>query len=452
MSPQTAKDLLIVAIRNVGRNRRRTLITIFTVFIGVLVATGVRGLLNGLQGEIKGGLIRKMNGDLQIHKNGYQDSVDPNPWKLLVPATDDAIAGILNAPGPGGAKPFIAGASPRLRVMGLINHQKTQTTTSVGVIGFDSRKELAVCSRLPEAIQSGKVLDSSLEEPTTMAAEEDLTEATGLGSAPQKGSAPRATGRHQIMLSPQLMRGMKAEIGDEVVVLMQDKDNMQQAIVVNISGVVDYGVPGAGGRMAWMDLTTLQDALGVKGQSSEIALRTADGIPVAAAKTALQKSVPTDQIVETWADLAGFIRDALAIQDMVFASVIVIVFTIVIAAIANTSLMTVMERTREIGTLMALGYRRKHILLLFLGESAFIGMAGGIVGILAGSILLFILRTKGIQMNLPGQAVPVLLRPEASASYRAFVFVMAVFAALISGLLPAWRASKMKPVEALSST
>lgn len=446
-------DLIAVAVRNVGRNRRRALITIFTVFIGVLVATGVRGLLNGLQGEIKGGSIRKMNGDLQIHKNGYQDSVDANPWKLLIPASEDSLAVVLNAPGPGDEKPFITAASPRLRVMGLLNHQKTQTTTPVAVTGIDSGKELSVCSRLPEAIQAGKVLDSSREVPTGVAVDEELTEASGLdGPRRPESIAPRATGKHQIMITPQLMRGMKAEIGDEVVVLMQDKDNMQQAIVANIVAVVDYGIPGAGGRMAWIDLATLQDALGVKGQASEIALRAADGIPETGAKIALQQSVPADQVVETWADLAGFLRDAMALQDVVFASVVVIVFSIVIAAIANTSLMTVMERTREIGTLMALGYRRRHILFLFLAESTFIGMAGGIAGLFAGTVLLFVLRTRGIEMNLPGQTVHVLLRPETSIGYRAFVFVMAVVAALVSGLFPAWRASKMKPVDALSST
>ena len=69
-------DLIKVAIRNVSRNRRRTFITILTVFLGVVVSTATRGLLNGLQAEIRSNLTRKMHGDLQVHKRGYQD-----PWK-----------------------------------------------------------------------------------------------------------------------------------------------------------------------------------------------------------------------------------------------------------------------------------------------------------------------------------------------------------------------------------
>jgi ABC-type antimicrobial peptide transport system permease subunit len=61
-------DLIKVAVRNVGRNTRRALITIITVFIGVFVVVGIRGLLDGLQNEIKSGLTRKMHGDIQIHR------------------------------------------------------------------------------------------------------------------------------------------------------------------------------------------------------------------------------------------------------------------------------------------------------------------------------------------------------------------------------------------------
>jgi ABC-type lipoprotein release transport system permease subunit len=64
-------DLIRVAIRNVGRNKRRALITMITVFIGVFVSVGIRGLLNGLQEEIQSGLTRKMHGDIQIHQIGY---------------------------------------------------------------------------------------------------------------------------------------------------------------------------------------------------------------------------------------------------------------------------------------------------------------------------------------------------------------------------------------------
>lgn len=437
------KDLIKVAIRNVGRNKRRTLITVLTVFIGVVVSIGTRGLLNGLQGEIRNNLTRKMHGDLQIHKRGYQDSLESNPYKLLIPET--AAVGEL-------------AQAPRLRVLGLVNHQASQTTTPVMITGIDSIKEGLVCPRLATSVQVGNMLDSTKEVMAQNAAEEDLTEAVGLEAAEAVQSSikenknPRAEGVHQIMLTPSLMRGLNAQLGDELVILLADKDNMQQAIVAHVVGVVDVATPGAAARMAWMDLSTLQQTLHVEDQVSEIALRLPENQNAAVWRDHLASTIPQDQIVETWLDLGGFLRDAMALQDVIFTAIVAIMFAIVISAIVNTSLMTVMERTREIGTLMALGYRRKHILLLFLTEAAAIGGIGGVVGLLAGSGLVAYLHWRGLVMTLPGQVVPTTLYPTVSAPFLLLVFTLAIVAALISGLVPAYRASRLKPVQALSST
>jgi putative ABC transport system permease protein len=414
-------DLLKVAFRNVGRNKRRTFITIITVFLGVVVATATRGLLNGLQDEIRSNLTRKMHGDLQIHKVGYQDSLETNPYKMLIPAA---------SLGPD--------AAPRLKVMGLLNHQKSQTTTPVVLTGIDSQRELAVCPRFASAVQQGEMLDSSRERMASAVVDEELVEAAGLdGSAPPPPS-PKAVGQHQILVTPSLMRGMGAALGDEVVVLMQDKDNMQQALVARIAGVVDLGMPGTAARMAWMDLKSLQTTLAVEGLASEIALRLPNGDEdVDAAKARIQATLPPDQIVETWLDVGGFFRDAMAVQDVVFSAVVGIVFAIVIAAIVNTSLMTVMERTREIGTLMALGYRRRHILTLFLGEAATIGAAGGLLGLAVGSGVVAALHVQGLAFRLPGVAEATRIFPAVGAQFLLLVLGLAVAAALISGLLPA---------------
>ncbi|MEZ4741044.1 MAG: FtsX-like permease family protein [Bdellovibrionota bacterium] len=75
--------------------------------------------------------------------------------------------------------------------------------------------------------------------------------------------------------------------------------------------------------------------------------------------------------MESWIELL-ISGEVLNLQNVIFAIIVTVVFVIMISAVINTSLMTVMERTREIGTLTALGYRRKHIMFLFLSESAYI--------------------------------------------------------------------------------
>ncbi|MBK8205092.1 MAG: ABC transporter permease [Bdellovibrionales bacterium] len=439
-------DLIKVAIRNVGRNTRRALITMITVFIGVFVVVGIRGLLNGLQDEIKGGLTRKMHGDIQVHRLGYEDTLEANPYKILLTFSETIIQSIRNTEG-------VAEFTPRLKVMALLNHQKSQSTTPVIINGFSSKTELAVVPRFQDSLQKGKMIDSELEKAAKTVQDNDLNEAKGLDENPEPmpKALPKAVGYHQLMVTPSLMRGLNAEIGDEVVVLLQDKDNMQQAVVATLVGVIDFAMPGAQARMAWMDFSTLQATAGVMGQASEIAIRIHEKAEDEVVKEELTKKLDANLTVQTWVELAGFLRDSLILQNVIFNLVLFIVFSIMISAIVNTSLMTVMERTREIGTLMALGYRRIHITLQFLIESVVIGLIGGLAGmILAVSILLY-LHAKGLAFALPGQTIATVLYPSVSIGFLIKVFFLALASALVASFIPAYRASKMKPVQALTS-
>jgi putative ABC transport system permease protein len=443
-------DLWKVSLRNVGRNKRRSLITIITVFIGVVVVTGTRGLLNGLQGEFRSALTGKVHGDLQIHRRGYQDSLESNPYNILIPF-DETLKRKLQE------QDEVVAFTPRLRVMALLNHQKSQVSTPVFVTGIDPEQELQVCPRLTSAVQLGHMMEPGREQQSSTVEDEDLEEAVGLDASGQlppasRASEPKAGGYHQIMVTPSLQRGLKAEIGDEIVLLLQDRNNMQQAIIAHLVAVVDYGLPNMNARMAWMDFRTLQRSLHLGDEASEIALRLKAQDQADAIKDELSQRLSQEYFVETWLDLSPFFRDIMALQNVVFGAVLLIIFVIVIAAIVNTSLMTVMERTREIGTLMALGYRRHHILLLFLGEASVIGLTGGVSGVVFVSILVSILGRVGLVMKLPGQQVATVLYPEVQPAFIGLVLALAVGSALVAGLLPAWRASRMKPVQALSST
>ncbi len=439
-------DLLKVSFRNVGRNKRRAGITILTVFIGTFVVTGTRALLNGLQAEIGNGLARKVHGDAQIHKRGYQDSLETSPYKNLISFGANEEKQLMD-------DGKVRALSPRVRIMALLNHQKSQSSTPVMVTAFDSQREYEVCPRFPQSIVAGETLDSRKDVRTVAADADDiLTEAVGLdGGEAVAAPQTKAGGEHQILVTTSLMRGFGAEIGDEVVLLISDRDGMQQAIIARIRGVVDMGMPGTSARMAWLDLATIKSIAGLSDEVSEVAIRLNDESRYLEYTESLGKKIPQDWVAESWLDLAGFLKDAMALQDAIFSAILVIVFTIVISAIVNTSLMTVMERTREIGTLMALGYRRRHIILLFLGEAFMIGLAGGLTGLGSVAAALLFFSQKGISYALPGQSVATVIYPQASFAFLMTVLVLSVSAALIASVIPAYRASRMRPVVALSS-
>jgi ABC-type lipoprotein release transport system permease subunit len=107
----------------------------------------------------------------------------------------------------------------------------------------------------------------------------------------------------------------------------------------------------------------------------------------------------------------------------------------------NTMLMSVLERTQEIGVLRALGWRRRQVMGEIVKESALLGVAGGLLGICLGMVLLWALQ------HIP--LIGGMLEPHYGPSVFALAMIIAVVSGCVGGLYPAWRATRMRPVEAL---
>src|SRR3984893_18384886 len=138
----------------------------------------------------------------------------------------------------------------------------------------------------------------------------------------------------------------------------------------------------------------------------------------------------SDSIMQLWHDLAG----NLAFVAMALVSVFLVVGGIVIM---NIMLASVTERTREIGLRRSLGARKKHILLQFLTESAVLAATGGLIGILAAYLIVFLVKTLfSFPMETPLNAVILSL-------------CVATGVGLFFGIFPAMRAAKLDPIEAL---
>lgn len=145
-----------------------------------------------------------------------------------------------------------------------------------------------------------------------------------------------------------------------------------------------------------------------------------------------------DFSVITSAQISEIVGTILLSIQLVLAAVTLIASFVGAIGIANTMFMNVLERIREIGILKSVGATRNDILMIFLIESAIIGFAGGIIGLVLGYALLQVL--SGMF------AVPVFLR----LRIIAFVFMFSIGTGVLAGIIPSWRAAKMDPVEALS--
>ena len=112
-----------------------------------------------------------------------------------------------------------------------------------------------------------------------------------------------------------------------------------------------------------------------------------------------------------------------------------------VLGVMNTMLMTVFERTQEIGVLLALGWKRGRIIRMVLWESALLGLLGGVAGVLIGAV--------GVKVLGAMRAIRGLLEPDLSISLLAVSVAIAVAVGVVSGLYPAWRSSRLVPSRAL---
>jgi putative ABC transport system permease protein len=126
-----------------------------------------------------------------------------------------------------------------------------------------------------------------------------------------------------------------------------------------------------------------------------------------------------------------------------------VLFAIAVFGVVNTMLMSVWERVREIGTLLALGLHRRDIVALFLIEGGLLGVVGGVAGAVVGSVAVTAAGARGVVFAPPGAAVPLVLHPHVSVALAVVAVVIAAGGAVAASAWPARRAAALDPVEAL---
>ena len=167
--------------------------------------------------------------------------------------------------------------------------------------------------------------------------------------------------------------------------------------------------------------------------------------------TYLRQRLPPDRFeIKSWYELSDFYRKSVTLMSRQLDVVTLLIGIIIILGISNTLTMSVMERTGEIGTILAMGTRPRQVLQLFVLQGLLLGVIGGLLGLVIGYLLAKGISYVGIPMPPPpgrdtGYSAEILL------NFRLAFWgaVVAVVPATLASLYPAWKASRLPIVDAL---
>lgn len=399
-----------LAVRNVGRNRRRSVITGVTIVFGVAMVLVVRGFTAGAAKMMVDDVVQGRVGALQVHKAGYLENADSVPTRLNLPY-DEALRGKMLA------VRHVTGVTGRLTFNGLVSNG-AQQTMFIGR-GMDQAHELEACPKARTLIAKGEALEAG-DGPVTL-------------------------------LGFELGESFKVGPGATVTLQSSSPSGRSNALDLKVKGLTTSTFPFENKRVVTLPLKTAQALVGLEGRVTEYVLAIDDLEHLDETAAALRASLGPDYEVHTWRELQPFVRDIIARQVFVLGAIAFVLFVIVLTGIINTMLMSVFERVREIGTLLAVGVRRRQVMVMFLIEAAVIGAIGGAAGIALGRAVVGYFGWRGIPFKLSGVSGSNVMYPFNTLEFTLAAFIVALLGAVVAALWPAWRASRLNPVEALRS-
>ena len=398
-----------LAFRNLGRNKRRTLVTGLTIAFGVFAIVFLQSFVNALMRNIVEVSVETKVGAVQVFKAGYLGSDDP--LKMTLVDSPELVAKIRAVPG-------VAAVAPRLDFDGMLSNGSEGTMFSANAI--DPAREYAVCPR----------------------------RATYLA----KGSKPLGPGSEEAILVGQtLVESLEAKQGSSLVMQASGAHGGVNALDVSVQGFLRTTHPSESKRATTVTLAFAQKLLRMPGAITHyvVGVDNVDKLDQVAGR--LRTALGPDFQVTTWRDLDTTNAGRAKIIAGLMTVVTVILFLLVMTGVVNTMLMSVYERIREIGTMLAVGVRRRQIRLLFVCEAAFMALASALAGSILGALVVRLIGRGGFTHAFgPNEAVTYY--QAVGGRFLLTVIVLAVLGALLAALYPAWKGSRLRPVEALRTT
>jgi putative ABC transport system permease protein len=255
-----------------------------------------------------------------------------------------------------------------------------------------------------------------------------------------------------VIVGDALARAMKASTGDILTLMTTTANGSLNALDVRVAGIFSTGMKEYDERAIKIPLVSAQRLLQTsKIEKLLVVLRNTDDTDAMKQDLAAMFVRRGENFeMRTWSELAGFYHQVVMLYNGIFGFLGMVIAVIVVLSVANTILMSAFERTREIGTLMAIGTERSRIWNIFLLEGLFVGVLGGAAGLAIGGGLALLINNVHIELPPPpGYTSGYRLQIMLNASIVLTAFLLAACTATVSSVVPAFKASRQRIVDAL---
>jgi putative ABC transport system permease protein len=404
--------LLTLAFRNVLRNGRRSLATVAAVAVGLtavnLFGGYVANVYSGLQLQAVAG---ERLGHLTIYKKGMLTLGKLKPKRYMF-SQDELQVVEKTVGGMDGVKLV----SPRLSISGIASNGRASTIF----------------------IGEGVVAEHA---------------ATLRGSLPEGAGGRLVPGENYGMaVSSELAELLNFKKGDSFTLMTSTIDGQANAMDAQVVDIFNTGNINTNDKYLVAPMKFAQNLLDTRGAERFVVLLNDAALtePMRWRIAAALASRGFDVEVKTWKELSSFYIQVKNLFDMIFGFISGIVFIVAAMSIANTMSMAVIERTREIGTLQAIGLRRFGVVAMFALEGAWLASLGTAAGLVLTTVSAWGVNKASISYVPPNSSYAVALLVDLDWPRIALVAGVVILLALASALLPAWRGARRRIVDALA--
>ena len=402
---------LTIAWRNVARNRRRSLITGGLVAFGFVSFALAGGFMAQSFDGLRHNAIRSGLGHIQFADPRAFERSEETTLEFGIHQAGAALKAMQ-------ADADVDVVMPRLEFFGLVT--AGGTSIPFAGIGVDPEAETRG-SDIPRAVKDGEWLKA---------------------------------GGHTVVIGRGLAKLLNAKLGDNLTLLATTPDGTLNAIDATIGGIADIFIKELSERYLALPLPLAQELLTTPDTVSRISVILKEPAREAATATRLDERLKASGMklgYRLWSDLAVFYQQVRVLYIGIFGFMGTVLVVIVFLSTFNTTLMSVTERTREIGTLRALGARSRRIATGFVLEGALLGIASAIGGTILSLVITLILNLSEIHMPPPpGMAKGIVIHVQVIPTVYLLATLSMIITLAIASYFPARRAARAPIVESLA--